>query len=234
MCTKDTTDSVSVSSESSAESSKSAESIPLVSAPVSATPPPYSSTNAAATRVVSVPRAYTCRRSFSAHTRVSLERLRRARRAKAASCSSSARPVAPAVDRHRGATPAMRSSYAFMDRASFPPCRRAWTVGARSLRWSARSMDGFRLAPWPYLASNAGSYQGMISASGSSVPRLASRSASVPGVPGSAPGLMRWEVKCPVAFMRASWSHFSFPLAPKSVSSLRIESRAGGNRRHLR
>ena len=90
------------------------------------------------------------------------------------------------------------------------------------------------MAPWPYLASNAGSYQGMISASGSCIPRLASRSASVPGVPGSAPGLMRWEVKCPVAFMRASLSHFSFPLAPKSVSSLRIESRAGGNRRHLR
>jgi hypothetical protein len=35
-------------------------------------------------------------------------------------------------------------------------------------------------------------------------------------------------VKCSVAFMRASWSHFSFPLAPKSVSSLRIKSRAGG------
>jgi hypothetical protein len=35
-------------------------------------------------------------------------------------------------------------------------------------------------------------------------------------------------VRFPVAFMRASWSHFSFPLAPKSVSSLRIKSRAGG------
>ena len=105
-----------------------------------------------------------------------------------------------------------------------PPWRRAWTVGARSLRWRARSMEGLRLAPWPYMASNLGSYQGMIN----SPSALGSRSARAPGVPGSVASRSTRETPTPSAFIRASSSHRSFPFGPNTSASLRIVGVAVG------
>ena len=85
-------------------------------------------------------------------------------------------------------------------------------------------MEGLRLAPWPYMASNLGSYQGMMK----SPSALGSRSARAPGVPGSVASRSRRDTPTPSAFIRASSSHRSFPFGPNSSASLRIAGVTGG------